>query len=143
MKSVEIFVQDDLTATIECPSCKTSKRLSVAVYKNKKRTVKVRCLCRTIFLALLEFRRERRRRVNLKGTYKTYRQYTHCEGKMLISDISKGGLMCQVSDYKGLEEGQILSLDYVLDDIGQRKINQLGIIRHTHGMKLGCEFIGF
>lgn len=60
---------------------------------------------------------------------------------MLISDISKGGLMCQVVDYKGLEEGCILSLDYSLNDIGQRKINKRAIIRHTHGMTVGCEFI--
>ncbi len=60
---------------------------------------------------------------------------------MLISDISRGGLMCQVSDNKVLEVGHILSLNYILNDIGQRKINKRAIIRHTHGMKVGCEFI--
>jgi hypothetical protein len=141
MESVKTFVQEDLTATIDCPVCKTSKRLSVAAFKNKKRTIRVRCICGTTFFALLEFRKERRKRVNLKGTYRTFRQYIHCEGKMLISDISRGGLMCQVTDYRGLEEGQLLKLDYILDDIGQRKINKLGLIRHKHGMKVGCEFI--
>ena len=141
MESVKTFVQEDLKAIIDCPVCKTSKRLSVAAFKNKKRTIKVRCFCGATFSALLEFRKERRKRVNLKGTYRTFRQYIPCEGKMLISDISRGGLMCQVTDYRGLEKGQILRLDYILDDIEQRKINKLGLIRHKHGMKVGCEFI--
>jgi len=141
MESVKTHVQKDLTATIVCPACKTSKRLSVAVYKNQNHIVRVRCICSTIFLALLEFRKHRRRRVNLKGTYRTYYQYIHREGKMLISDISEGGLMCQVTDYKGLEEGHILVLDYILNDIAQKKINKQAVIRHTHGMSIGCEFI--
>lgn len=60
---------------------------------------------------------------------------------MLISDISQGGLRCQVSDYKGLEEGNILSLEYTLHDIGQKKINKRAIIRHTNGSTVGCEFV--
>lgn len=141
MDSVKTFVQEDLTATIDCPVCRTSKSLSVAAFKNRKHTVKVRCICETTFFALLEFRKERRKRVNLKGTYSTYRQYVDCEGKMLISDISRGGLRCKVTDHKGLEEGQILRLDYTLDDIRQRKINKFGVIRHKHGMNVGCEFM--
>ena len=141
MESVKVFVHSDLTATIVCPDCSTSKRLSVADYKNKKHTVRVRCICNTKFIALLEFRNDRRRRVNLKGTFKTYRQIIHREGKMLVSNISGGGLMCQVSDHEGLEEGNILSLEYNLDDLGLRKINKLAIIRHTHGITLGCEFV--
>ena len=141
MESVKTYVQEDLTATIDCPVCKKSKRLSVAAFKNKKRTLRVRCICGTTFFTLLDFRKERRKRVNLKGTYRTYRQDIHCEGKMLISDISRGGLMCKVTDYRGLVEGQILKLDYILDDIRQRKINKMGIIRHTQGMNVGCEFM--
>lgn len=60
---------------------------------------------------------------------------------MLISNISSGGLMCQVSDHEGLEEGSILRLDYNLDDLGLRKVNKLAIIRHAHGITLGCEFV--
>ncbi len=60
---------------------------------------------------------------------------------MLISDISRGGLRCQVSNHKGLEEGNILSLDYSLNDIGQKKINRRAVIRHTNGMTVGCEFV--
>ncbi|MBT8353553.1 MAG: PilZ domain-containing protein [Desulfofustis sp.] len=141
MESVKVFVQKDLTATVFCPNCRKSKRFSAADFKNKKHTVRVRCICNTKFLALLEFRNDRRRRVNLKGTFRTYRQDIHREGKMLISNISGGGLMCQVSDHAELEEGHILSLDYNLDNLGQRKISKLAIIRHRHGITVGCEFV--
>jgi hypothetical protein len=141
MKSVKIFIQKDLTAIVVCPDCKKSKRLSVAEFKNKIHTVRVGCNCGAKFLALLEFRNNRRRRVNLKGTFRTYRQDIHREGKMIVSNISGGGLMCQVSDHKGLEQGHILSLNYNLDDLGLRKINKLAIIRHTHGITIGCEFV--
>lgn len=141
MESVKTFVQEDLTATVACPVCRKAKTVSVAAYKDRNHIIRVRCTCQTIFLALLEFRRDKRRRVNLKGTYRTYRQYVDREGKMLISDISRGGLLCQVSDSKGLEEGQILILDYRLDDIGKRKINKRAVIRHKHGMSVGCEFM--
>ncbi|MGA7278177.1 MAG: hypothetical protein WBW79_09590 [Desulfocapsaceae bacterium] len=60
---------------------------------------------------------------------------------MLISDLSEGGLMCQVTDYKGLEEGHILTLDYILNDIAQKKIKKQAVIRHRNGMSIGCEFI--
>ena len=142
MESIKTIVQEDLTATIVCPVCKKSKRLLLADYKYKKHTVRIRCICSKIFLALLEFRRHRRKRVNLKGTYRTFHQDIHREGNMLISNISKGGLMCQVSNYKGLKEGFILSLDYILNDnIGQRTINKRAVICHTHGMTVGCEFM--
>ena len=141
MESVKVFVQNDLTTAVVCPNCTKSKRLSVSDYKNKKHTLRVRCICSTKFLVLLEFRNDRRRRVNLKGKFKTYRQIIHREGKLLVSNISGGGLMCQVNDHEGLEEGQILSLQYNLDDLGLRKINKLAIIRHMHGITLGCEFV--
>lgn len=143
MESVKTFVQEDLTAAIACPVCKKAKTVSVAQYKDRNHIIRVRCLCRTIFLALLEFRKDRRRHVNLKGTYRTYRQYVDREGKMLISNISRGGLLCQVSDIRGLEEGQILSLDYQLDNLAQRKIHKRAVIRHTHGLSVGCEFMQF
>lgn len=141
MKAVTIRVQNDSTATVACPVCETSKTLSVALYQNIKHTVRVHCACGTIFLALLEFRRHYRRRINLKGTYRTVHQHHHCSGKMLISDISQGGLKCLVSNYSGLQEGYVLNLDYRLSDIQQSKISRQAVIRHVHGMTVGCEFM--
>jgi hypothetical protein len=141
MQSVKAFVEADATTTIACPACNRSKKVSVAGYKHKKHNLQIRCACHTLFFAHLEFRRHKRRAANLKGNYTTYHQYIHREGKMLISNISRGGLLCQLTNYRGLTAGNILTLEYVLNDIGQRKISKRAIIRHTQGRAVGCEFL--
>ena len=139
--TVKSNVRDDLSTTIACPICKRSNKFSAAAFKNKKHIVRVRCSCGIIFFAQLEFRKQRRKRVNLKGTYRTHQQYIHCEGKMSVSNLSGGGLKCHVDDYKGLEIGNILKLNYIVNDIGQRQVNKLAIIRNIHGFSIGCEFV--
>lgn len=141
MQNTIAYVHSDSKANISCPSCNKARTLLVSPYKGKKHTVRIRCDCKEVFLALLEFRRHKRRRVTLKGTFSTVHQHLHREGKMIISDISKGGLRCQVSNSAGLEEGYVLNLDYILCDIGKSKINIKAVIRHIQGVTIGCEFL--
>ena len=49
--------------------------------------------------------------------------------------------MCQVSDFKGLEEGCILDFKYLKTDVGQRKLEKRAVVRHVHGFNVGCEFV--
>lgn len=141
MESVKILVQDGYMASVTCPACKKSIRISVAPYKEKNHIIKLRCTCGGIFLGLLEFRKQRRRLVNLKGTYRTIYQQIVKEGNMLVSDISDGGLKCMVSDEKGLQEGHLLGMEYRLNDIKRSTIKKKGVIRHKSGLSVGCEFI--
>lgn len=141
MQNTIAFVKSDSMANITCPSCNSSRILLVTPYKDKKHTLRIRCGCKEVFLALLEFRRHKRRRVTLKGTFSTAHQHLQREGQMVISDISKGGIRCQVSNSAGLEEGYVLSLDYKLCDIGNSEINIKAVIRHIQGMTIGCEFL--
>ena len=141
MEFLKTFVQDDLTATIACPSCRLSKKLAVARFKETKHTVRVRCGCGVRFLVLLEFRKHRRRPVNLKGTYRTLYMRNRCEGKMLITNLSEGGLMCQVSNYRELHEGCIVNFEYFHDGGIRRKNSRRAVIRHKNGMTMGCEFL--
>ena len=141
MQTVKTYVHSDGTATITCPVCSNLKRTSVTALKYEKHVLKVRCSCNTVFRVLLDYRSHYRKPVNLSGTYTTRHQYKQCKGLTQITNISTGGLQYRVVGLNRLHPGNILDLDFQLDDKQCSPIKKQALVRYTHKNVVGCEFI--
>ncbi len=137
------YVTDDHQAAFVCDVCQHAKVVDVSRYKDigKALTVKCRCKCGHQFAVILEKRNILRKSVNFAGTY------THIsllgdkiEGHMTVRDLSRKGLQLELNTKHDFEEGDILDLDFRLNDISRSPILKSVIVRNVQGRKLGTEF---
>ena len=138
-KSEKVFVSNN-TATISCPMCGRTKRLTVARYCGRKHTIKVRCNCDTSFLAYLEFRRHYRKPTELQGFYRITSEGGG-GGSASIHNVSRGGLGFTVSGKHNIRIGQKALIDFVLDNHKSTRLSKEVEIRAVNDNYIGCEFI--
>lgn len=141
VQTVKSHVRNDCTTSIICPVCNRAKSISVAVQKNKKNALKVRCRCKTVFKVQLNYRSHYRKLVRLSGRYETLHQYHYCKGHMNITNLSQVGLQFSIADVNRLEPGYVLTLNFQLDNKQQTPIKMCAMVRSIHNNVIGCEFI--
>ena len=92
MEARKVLVKEDDLATISCPGCGKTKKLSMVPYKqNSKRDLRLSCSCENGFCLCLEYRRDRRKSVRLLG--KSINLSNHRESQdIIIKNISMGKL---------------------------------------------------
>lgn len=139
IRSEKIFVSNN-TATISCPSCGRTKRLTVARYCGRKHTIKVRCNCHTSFLTHLEFRRHYRKVTELQGFYRITSEGGG-GGNASIHNVSRGGLGFTVSGKHNIRIGQKALIDFVLDNHKSTRLSKEVEIKAVNDNYIGCEFI--
>lgn len=137
------YVTDDNRATFVCDVCEHARIADVSRYKNigKALTVKCRCKCGHQFEVTLEKRGMLRKSVNFAGTY------THIsslgdkiEGHMTVRNLSRKGLQLELNTNHDFQVGDVLDVDFRLDDVGRSPVLKSVVIRNVKGRKLGTEF---
>lgn len=134
----KIFVSDDDLATITCPGCGHTRQVSVGGYRDKPKSIKVRCKCDKKFLIDLEFRQQHRKKTDLKGLYDIHSDQGG--GRAVIKDISLSGIGFTVSGIHNVRVGQKIQIEFVLDDSKQTKLNKTAIVKSVNNNRIGCEF---
>jgi hypothetical protein len=112
MTDIKVYVHPDNTATVISPACNTAKKASVAPYRLKKHSLKVRCLCNTSFKVRLDFRQHYRKQTSLPGNYLIIDPPGTGGGVMHICNISRSGIGFTVSGRHKLRENQTVQLLY-------------------------------
>ena len=140
MKEVKTYVRNDGTATVICPVCKRVKHFSAEPYRNKKHTIRVRCVCGEIFILLLDFRRHYRKPTNLPGTYSIITPDKPGGGLMHVRNISRSGIGFTVSGRHNFEKNLRVKLNFQLNDRQQTKLSKEAIVRSVRGNYIGCQF---
>ncbi len=139
IRSEKVFVSKG-TATITCPNCGKTKRITVDRYYGRKHTIKVRCNCDTSFLAHLEFRKHYRKPAELKGIYRITSEGGG-GGSASIHNVSRGGIGFTVSGKHNISVGQRALVDFVLDNVKSTKLTKEVEIRSVSNNYIGCQFI--
>ena len=134
----KVFVSNDL-ATISCPRCRKTKRISAARYFGKKHSLRVRCTCDTTFPVHLEFRKHYRKPTELKCLYRITSE-AGGGGPAVISDLSRGGLSFTVSGIHRIQVGQRALVDFVLDNGKGSQLSKEVEIRSVRNNHIGCRF---
>ena len=139
----KVFVTEDDMAVFECPQCKKAKRVDVSRFKDTPQAAKIRvkCSCGHIYKVILERRKSFRKDVNFPGTY-TYvlPDYREDKGGITVKDLSRSGVKIKLNVKKELKIGDILLVEFQLDDNQRSRIKKDAVIKKIFDSDIGLEF---
>jgi transcription elongation factor Elf1 len=125
--------------TITCPHCAKQKVVLASLFSGHNNKLKVKCYCEKTFMVHLEFRKNIRKKTELKGTYINHSQEDR-SGVLLIQDISMTGLAFTSYAVKKFIEGDELSITFNLDDSRRTEISKNVIVKDIRQNSVGCVY---
>ena len=139
----KVFITNNNTATFVCPKCGNATTTNVAKYAGiqQRVTVKCRCNCGHHFDVSLEKRRQYRKSTDLPGRY--YYRLPNGEmdkGSMRVVDISSTGLKIKFNVSRNLKIGEILKVEFHLDDKRRTPMTKQVTVRNVHKNLVGTSF---
>ena len=137
------FITRDNKVTFSCPHCKGIRTVDVAKYKALEKAVKIKvhCPCGHDYPVMLERRKQFRKAVSLPGTFtRIFNDRRAGNGTMVVKDVSRNGLQIRVNDSSYMNVGDILEVEFKLDDNKRSPIRKEVVIRKIVGYDLGTEF---
>ena len=161
METKKAFVRPDNTVMVTCPQCQATRTVSLGKLPPGKHLVKIKCVCATVFPVRLEFRKNFRKQTNLPGRYQlltptgkdparpeTLRGKTHYGAKQepltntcTVKNLSLTGAGLVIPGNHALKVGDILGLEFALDDQRGSELNKKVVVRLVTDSFVGCEFI--
>ncbi|MFC1843394.1 PilZ domain-containing protein [Thermodesulfobacteriota bacterium] len=139
MEPKKVFVKEDGTTVVKCPSCYHARTVSVEKFKEKKKIIKIKCSCKKSYFVSLELRKMYRKSTNLKGSY------LNCSldneiGMMIVKDVSMGGIGFEAVGGNRIEKDHELEVTFTLDDTHSSVIKKNVVVRIVNNNYVGCEF---
>jgi hypothetical protein len=136
----KVYVNQEGVAVLKCPACDAVKISKVENFKGERHIVKVRCKCGNIFTVNLEFRRNYRKETELAGDFFGLSQ-EGSRGKLLVLNVSKGGIGARVVGPNTNEVGDELRVRFNLNDKNGSQIEKRVVVRLVKQDYIGCEFL--
>ena len=138
------YVKDDGTTILKCPFCNHSRSVSVAILREKKRTIRVRCSCQKSYSVHLELRRTFRKNTSLRGTYINHSQQDDrgvlIQGKIIVRDLSMGGVGFETIGKCTIQKEDELEITFTLDDKYSSVIKKWVEVKIVKNKYVGCEY---
>jgi len=139
----KVFVTGSNMAVFECPQCNKGKSVDVSRYKNIQQVVriKVKCPCGHTYRVVLERRKHFRKDVNFPGSYThVLPDYREDKGGITVKDLSRSGIKIKLNVEKDFKIGDILSVEFQLNDKQRSLIKKDAAIKKIDKPYLGLEF---
>lgn len=130
-------------ATFTCPQCSRSKTVDVSKYISLDKTIKVnvKCPCGHGYTSILNKRKRYRKATNLPGSYRHYARGRQVgKGLLTIRDLSLTGMKLRVTTSQDFSIGDVLKIEFHLDDAQRTLIEKKVIIRNIVPPSVGTEF---
>lgn len=140
MEAQKVFVREDGTTVIKCPYCAHARTVSVEKFKEKKKTIKIKCCCKKSYEVSLELRKMYRKSTSLKGSFLNH-SLDNDTGIMIVKDLSMGGIGFEVVGANRIEKDHELTVTFTLDDTHSSVIKKQVIAKIVVENFVGCEFI--
>lgn len=131
-------MNEENKATICCPYCGYTATVSAEKFSTDKKILKTRCTCGKAFLSSLEFRKHYRKKVRLAGSMRNLR--TRKVVDIVVRDLSGGGIGFTVLSQIVPEVGDVLDLDFTLDNANRSKISVQVSVRKIEDRFVGSQF---
>ena len=125
-------------AVIRCPKCGAERIIVPAKIPRIEKGLKVRCKCGEYFKCRIEFRKQFRKEVRLKGEYILV--VGEKRGEMIVVDISQNGLAFENMTPHPLKPGDIMNVTFNLDDPRRSQISKRAEVRSVKGNQIGVLF---
>ena len=138
----KVYVTSKHMATFICPECQKSKTVDVSEYAitDKIVRVNVKCPCGHAYTSILEKRKKYRKTTNLPGAF-----FQIVDGRkkghqlMTVRDLSTIGMKLHINGDHGCTVGDILEVEFHLDDTQRTLIRKKVIVRNIIGQHVGTE----
>ncbi len=142
----KIFLSGKNTASFICPKCHITKEADVTKYKNiaTSVTLNVKCSCGNEYSVTLERRKHYRRETNIQGKFGFFSLVGEDQrGAMTVVDISKGGLKFKMATHPIFNKGDILEVEFILDNKEKTPIKKQVFVRNVRESFVNVEFCSF
>jgi len=140
MEARKVLVREGDDAIITCPLCRKTKKLSVALYREKKkRDLRIKCSCAEIFRVCLEYRKHPRKPVKLLAQSINLSKHRERQD-VIIRNISLGGIGFSPFQKHRNRINDLLQVLFSLDDCHNTFINAKVSVRAANRDYVGCEF---
>jgi hypothetical protein len=136
----KVYITSKQMATFICPKCEKSKTVNVSHYANLDKIVKVKvkCPCGYTYNSILEKRKKYRKETNLHGSFIRLvdgKEVSH--GLMTVKDLSTTGMKLHINDNHGCVVGDVIKVEFHLDDTQRSLIRKKVIIRNIYRSDIG------
>ena len=139
----KVYVTSKQMATFICPQCQKSKTVDVSKYASLDKIVKVKvsCPCGYRYTSILEKRKKYRKETNLPGTFVRLVDGRRVGGGLMnVKDLSTSGLKINTSAQHNCAVGDVVLVEFSLDDSHRTLIKKKVIVRNVVGANIGTEF---
>ena len=137
-KHIKFFVSNNNSVTIVCPNCGFVKQLDASRLKHSNKEINANCKCGESFFCSIEFRKFFRKKVKLRGDFVFPGKYN--KNYITICDISQQGLRFTMSPGCKITEGDILEVNFELDNDSRTAITKQVKVKSVQGQSVGCQF---
>ena len=141
----KVYITSKQRATFICPKCQKSKTVDVSRYAGIDKIIKVnvRCPCGYAYTSILEKRKKYRKETNLHGTYCRIVGGKEVErGLMTVKDLSTTGMQLHINGDHGCSDGDVIRVEFHLDDTQRSLIRKKVIIRNICGQVYWVSSLG-
>jgi hypothetical protein len=135
----EIFIGGKSHAVIMCLKCGREKTLDVSKLKGLSKQVRVKCSCGFTFEVVFEKRAHYRKKTQLPGQYSKVCLNGYPDD-MIVINISRTGLGLETFGTGGTKEGDVLKVEFRLDNATETLIKAEIVVRNVNGRYIGGEF---
>lgn len=138
----KVYITSRQMATFSCPKCQKSKTVNVSQYANLDKIVRVnvKCPCGHAFTSILEKRKKYRKETNLYGSYTRIVNGKQTDGGLMkVVDLSISGMKLQISGDHDCEVGDVIRVEFHLDDPQRSRIEKKVIVRNIMKDEIGTE----
>jgi hypothetical protein len=136
----KVYITSKQMATFVCPNCEKSKTVNVSQYADLDKIVKVnvKCPCGHMYTTILEKRKKYRKETKLHGSYTRIVDGKEVEsGLMMVRDLSTTGMKLKINGHHGCAVGDVIQVEFHLDDNQRSLIKKKVIIRNINGTEIG------
>jgi hypothetical protein len=138
-----VQVSNKVTAVFTCIKCQRKETADVSEYMKQEKNLwfNVECRCGHGYTAIIERRKQYRKETELDGTFAQFVDGKEvCSGNMTVYDLSLNGMKLKADVEHCLSVGDLLHIEFQLDDIRKSTIRKKVIIRNINFPFLHTEF---
>jgi hypothetical protein len=145
MTTRAILAEDHTTIAFDCPKCKLRSKVGLEKIGHTYHC-QVKCSCGNIFSAEIEFRERTRKQLDIPGSYEIVGQETTAPAppepnSCRIIDLSRTGLAFLKNAGREVKAGEIVRVNFRLDDAEATEIVQDCEVRHVKENFVGCRLL--
>jgi len=135
----EIFIGGKNQVIIMCLRCGREKTVESSKIMGVSKPVRVKCTCGHAFDVVFEKRSFYRKPTHLPGYYAKVGEMGNLD-EMIVVNLSKGGVGLEIVGSKDIREGDVLRVDFKLDNEPRTPIKTDIVVRAVKGQYVGGQF---